>query len=180
VSELIAFVFRDQYRAPEVLNELRRREWAWVGDLEEAVAVTINNDGRARIHLSVDPLTFEAAHWARLWGCLLKKTLFFPLAEVMAEAVDGLAISMSSPERKVEKFGQSKEAQWWQETLNPSVDFRRDVAALMLPGRSAIFMLLRDAEGQMALEQLRNYGDTILHTTVSKEQENKMLAILAS
>ncbi len=180
MSELITFVFRDPFRAPEVLNELRRREWAWVGDLEDAVAVTINSNGRARIHLSVDPSTFEAARWARLWGSLLKKTLFFPLADVLAEAVDGFATSMAWPERKVEKFGQSKEAQWWQDTLEPSVDFRRDVAALILPGRSAIFMLLRDTEGPKALEQLRNYGDTILHTTVSKEQESKMLAMLAS
>lgn len=180
MSELIAFVFRDQYRAPEVLNELRRRELPWVGDVEEAVAVTIKTDGKPRIHLSVDPSTFEAARWARLWGSLLKKTLFFPLAEVMAEAVDGFTTSMTLPERKVEKFGQSKEAQWWQDTLHPSGDFRRDVAALMLPGRSAIFMLLRDAEVPMALEQLRNYGDTILHTTVSKEQDSKMLAILAN
>ena len=72
MSELVAFVFRDQFRAPEVLNELRRREWPWVRDLDEAVAVTLNEDGKARVHLSLDLSTYEGAGWARLWGSLLR------------------------------------------------------------------------------------------------------------
>jgi len=31
----------------------------------------------------------------------------------------------------------------------------------------------------MVLKQLRNYGDTIVHASVSSEQDNKMLAMLA-
>jgi len=178
VSELIAFVFRDQYRAPEVLNELRRRDWVWVRDLEEAVAVTINNDAKVRIHLSVDPSTLEAAGWARLWGSLLGKTLFLPLASRITEVVNG--ISIPSVRSASAHSTLTQEAQWWQETLDLSADFKRDVAAVISPGGSAIFMLLREAHVPMALSHLRDYGDTIIHTTVSIEQDNKMLAMLAN
>ena len=78
VSELIVFGFRDQYRAAEVLNELKRREWEWAGNLDDAVAITIAQDGKARVQLSVDLSNGEAAAWARVWGSLLSVTLFRP------------------------------------------------------------------------------------------------------
>ena len=59
------------------------------------------------------------------------------------------------------------------------MNFQRDVAALMAPHGSAIFLLLRAENAPVVLKQLRNYGDTIVHTSVSSEQDNKMLAMLA-
>jgi len=59
------------------------------------------------------------------------------------------------------------------------VNFQRDVAALMAPHGSAIFLLLRAGNAPVVLKQLRNYGDTIVHTSVSSEQDNKMLTMLA-
>ena len=52
VSELVAFIFRDQLRAPEVLNELRQCDFAWSKDLDEAVAVTLDDEGKVRVQLS--------------------------------------------------------------------------------------------------------------------------------
>jgi hypothetical protein len=98
----------------------------------------------------------------------------------MVEAVDGFALSSKSlPSPSIVSSTLSTEAQWWQDTLLLSGDFRRDVAALMVAGSSGIFMLLHDAQVGIALQQLRDYGDTIVHTTVSKEQDKKMLAMLA-
>ena len=180
MSELIAFVFRDQYRAPEVLNELRRREWPWVKDLDDAVVITLNEAGKARVHLSVDLATFEPARWARLWSSLLNSTLFLPLTEVMVDAADGICISgqrlstTTKPDRE-ETF----ETKWWRESLEHAENFKRDVAALMVPHGSAIFILLRTASAPTVLKQLGNYGDTIVHTTVSSEQDSKILARLA-
>jgi uncharacterized membrane protein len=91
VSELIAFVFRDQYRAPEVLNELRRREWPWGQDLDDAVVITLGDSGKARAQLNIDLSTYAAVGWARLWSSLLNTTLFIPLTEVIVEAANGIA-----------------------------------------------------------------------------------------
>jgi len=180
VSELVVFVFRDQYRAPEVLNELRRRDWPWVRDLDDAVAVTLNEDGHARVHLSIDLSKCEAAGWARMWSSLLGNTLFLPLTEVMVEAADGMRYSPRNANGQgnacAERDGETK---WWRDSLDLPPDFKRDVAALIGPSGSAIFMLLRAATVPVALKQLCNYGNTILHTSLSAEQDDKMLAMLA-
>jgi len=181
VSDLVAFVFRDQFRAPEVLNELRRRDWTWVPDLDEAVAVTVNEHGRARVQLSVDPCTYDGARWARLWGSLLSTTLFLPLTEVMVKAADGIA---SLPRQKLDNGRRPDEvtieAQWWRESLEAANNFKRDVAALMASNASAIFMLLRAQNMAIVLKQLSNYGDTIVHTPVSAEQDEKLNVLLAN
>jgi len=176
VSELIAFVFRDQYRAPEVLNELRRREWPWAQDLDDAVVITLDEKGKARAQLNIDLSTYEAVGWAKLWASLLDKTLFIPLAEVIVDAADGIA------NRSLRALRQSsdepREARWWRESLEHSENFKRDVGALMVRTGSAIFILLRSTDATKALRQLGNYGDTLVHTAISREQDEKMQAIL--
>jgi uncharacterized membrane protein len=181
VSALVAFVFRDQFRAPEVLNELRRRDWLWVRDLDYAVAVTLNECGKARAHLSVDLPMNEGAGWARFWGSFLNTTLFIPSADVMVEAVEGFAfyprVGLAQGQ---ESNGRSRESDWWVKTFEAARNFKRDVAALIAPNGSAIFMLLRTPNTSAALKQLGNYGDTIVHTSLSIEQDEKLLAILAT
>ena len=180
VSDLVAFVFKDQFRAPEVLNELRRRESTCVCDLDEAVAVTINDHGKARVQLSVDPCTREAAGWARLWGSLLSSTLFMPLTEVMVKAVDGVVTSPGHTLDQRQPGEARAEAQWWGESLAAAHNFRRDVGALMSANASAIFMLLRARNAAALLGQLNDYGATIVHTPVSPEQDEKLSALLAN
>jgi uncharacterized membrane protein len=180
VSELVVFVFRDQYRAPEVLNELRRRQWLWVKDLNDAVAVTLDDKGNTTAHLSVC-LTRDArgSDWARIWGSLLSTTLFLPLTNGMAEAANAIALKARGGNGSSRDDARSIEEKWWTERLRLSDNFTRDVAALIRPGSSAIFMLLRTATVPVALEQLRNYGDTIVHTSLSAEEGDRTLAMLA-
>ena len=179
MSELVAFVFRDQFRAPEVLNELRRRDFVWSKDLDEAVAVTLDEDGKARVQLSVDISTYDGAGWARLWASLLSSTLFMPGTAVMVQACESLASSNGNGRNRSRPDETSREGGWWQEALARSVNFKRDVAALIEPNGSAIFMLLRAVEAPVVLKQLRNYGDTIIHASLSSELDKKMLVLLA-
>ena len=181
MSDLVAFVFKDQFRAPEVLNELRRRDWNWVKDLDEAVAVTVNEDGKTRVQLSVDPSTRDGTSWARLWGSLLSSTLFMPLTEAMVKAADGLTFLPRQPWDQRRPPDETKvESQWWSDSLEAANNFKRDVAALMAGNASAIFMLLRERNTAAVLRQLSNYGDTIVHTSLSNEQDEKLLKLLGN
>ena len=179
MSELVVSVFRDQYRAPEVLNDLRRRELAWRSDLDEALAVSLDGQGNTTVYLSIDLSKSEAASWARMWGSLLSSTIFVPLTGAMIDAANGIA-TFAGHERRTEpaRCCAPPEAKWWRERLHLSDNFRRDVAALMAPGGSAIFMLLRSARAAIALEQLRDYGDTIVHTSLNTDQDDMVLAML--
>lgn len=150
-------------------------------DLDEAVAVTVSEDGKTRVQLSVDPSTRDGASWARLWGSLLSSTLFMPLTEVMVKAADGLTLLPKHPDAKRRPPDETNvESQWWCDSLEPANDFKRDVAALMAGNASAIFMLLRTPDTAAILRQLSIYGNTIVHTSLSKEQDRKLLELLGN
>jgi uncharacterized membrane protein len=179
VSEVVVFVFRDRYRAPEVLNELRRRDGLWSQDLEQAVAVTLDEESRATVQMSVDLSKREAVGWAKLWGSLLNSALFVPLVTGMVEAADEVSIRSRvsktvSPINEIE----SPELEWWRESLKDAENFKRDVSASIIANSSAIFMMLRTVNASSALEQLRDYGSTIVHATVTKEQDDRLRLML--
>jgi len=179
VSELVVFIFTDRYRAPEVLNELRRRDGLWSQDLDRAVAVTLDSEARASVHMSVDLSKREAVGWAKIWGSLLNSALFIPLTAGMVEAANEVTqpsrrISPSSPKDGEE----SCEARWWRESLEDSENFQRDLSASITANSSAILMMLRTSKVSKALENLRNYGSTIVHTTINPAQDEKLRAML--
>jgi len=179
VSELVIFIFSDRYRAPEVLNELRRRNEPWSQDLDKAVAVTLDGDRKASVHISVDLSKREAVGWARVWGALLNSAFFLPLTAGMVEAADEIALSSKrigpSPLKAHEEY---HEARWWRESLQDSENFQRDLSALITANSSAILMMLRTPKVSKVLESLRNYGSTIVHTTVSTAQDESLSAML--
>lgn len=179
MSELVVFIFTDQYRAPEVLNELRRRDGLWSKDLDRAVAVTLDSEARASVHMSVDLSKGEAGGWARIWGALLNTAVFVPLTQGMVEAANEVVL----PSRRIRtsslKDGEdSSEARWWRESLQDSEHFRRDLSASITANSSAILMILRTPKVSTVLESLRNYGGTIVHSTINVVQDEKLSAIL--
>jgi hypothetical protein len=94
-----------------------------------------------------------------------------PGGEVIVEAVDGVAVSNNKTVGQSPVNGPTLESSWWEKALARSANFKRDVAALMQPSGSAIFMVLHATDATKALKQLRNYGDTIVHTSLTGEQE---------
>ena len=181
VSELIVLAFTDEFRAPEVLNELRRRDWDWVVDLNDAVAVTLDDKGGAKVQLSVNLAASVGAAWARLWGSLLGATLFLPTAEVIVEAAGRVADAphTNTEPRPVPPHATLPGASWWKWCLRLPEDFMRDVGASIGPGDSAIFMLSRAPDRSAVLRQLHNYGGTLLHTSLDSKQDQEMQDVLA-
>lgn len=179
MSELIVVAFRDQYRAAEVLNELRRRQWDWASDLDDAVTVTLNGNGRTRIQLNVDLSPGETVRWIGLWRSLLSTTLFMPALGHLATSKaqrSGSETGNGGPSQPVRI---PCNAAWWKEDFRISEAFLRDVGAVVKPETSAIFMLLHTEQIFPVLRQLHNYGNMIIHTTLTPEQDEKLGAVLA-
>lgn len=179
MSELIVVAFRDQFRAAEVLNELRRRERDWVSDLDDAVAVTLDENGKARVQLSLDLSPSETASWIGLWSSLLRLALFVPISVTMAIAKAGRPNSAIANARTEPSWWGIPNGAWWTEDLRLPENFLRDIGALVKPETSAIFMLLHTQKVSVALQHIYNYGGMIIHTTLSAEQVEKMTAQLA-
>ena len=117
--------------------------------------------------------------WARLWAALLNSALFVPLTQAMVESADELATSSTRMNPSALKNGEeSCEARWWRDSLADSANFQRDLSASINANSSAIFMMLRTAKFSKVLENLRNYGSTIFHATVSTSQDDKLTAML--
>jgi len=181
MSALIVVAFSDEHRAAEVLVELRRREWDWVADLDYAVVVGWNPRGNLRVQLDVDPTSREGGVWARLWGSLLRSALFLHNTDGMPEAAENLAaypgahLEADSASGK----GAALNANWWRKKLRIPEEFIRDIGAVIQPGDSAVFTFLQTPKIVNVLKQLRNYGGTLLHTSLSQEQEEVLKEALA-
>ena len=181
MSAIIVVAFRDEYRAAEVLVELRRREWDWVADLDHAVVVGWKPRGNLRVQLDVDPTTKDGGGWARVWGSLLHSALFLPNTDGIPDAVGNLA---ADPGARLEADGASGKgaalnANWWRKNLRIPGEFIRDIGAVIQPGDSAVFMFLQTPKIVSVLKQLRNYGGTLLHSSLSQEQEETLKEALA-
>jgi uncharacterized membrane protein len=179
-SAMIVVAFRDAHRAAEVLVELCRREWDWVADLDHAVVVGWNSRGNLRVQLSVDP-TKEGGAWARVWGSLLHLALLVPNTDGMTEAAGNVATELGALVGTEGRSGKRAvlNANWWKKTLRVSDEFMRDIGAMVQPGDSAVFMFLQTPKIVSVLKQLRNYGGTLLHFSLSQEQEETLKDALA-
>jgi len=179
VSELVVFIFSDRYRAPEVLNELRRRNGLWSQDVDRAIAVTLDAESKASVHMSIDLSKREGVGWARVWGALMKSALFVPITDGMVEAVDQVACPSAQVGCSLIVAGdECVEIKWWRDVFETSDNFRRDVSSLINPSSSAILIMLTMPNISSALDQLRNYCSTIIHTTISSALDETLQGML--
>ena len=161
MSELVVLGFSDRYRAEEVLGQLRRLDFSWAPELENAVAVEVDSRGRLRLRHSVD-VDPAFADSAPAWRALL-----------VAVQPPAAPLQSVSRERASESKALSAEASLWQRALmanNPA--FLRDLGAVLRPGDSAIFAVVTDADA--AVRVLRGYSSILLRTTLSEAQASKL------
>ena len=181
MSEFIATGFKDPHRAAEVLTELQKRNFGWVDDLDQAVVVRNKGPNEIRVQFCLNLTKHEECAWARFWGSFLSLALFFPAAETLVDA----AKALTAPNSARNGHDQSPrkalpDVRWWRETLCISDEFVRDVGGMIQPGDSALFMLLHAGEACSVLRDLRNYGGTPLHTTLSPEQDQILGEVLVA
>jgi uncharacterized membrane protein len=169
MAELIVVGFKkDMYRASEVLNELLQLNDDWVVDLHDAVAVYRDYGAKLRVDQSYQMTTGEGAGWGALWGLMIGSILAIPFT---AGAISGTAIGAG--------LG-AVDASSWKDEFGIPDDFVQRVGALVQPGDSAIFAILRVGNPDVVADQFRGYGGTILRTTLSRDQQAKVEKVLTA
>ena len=179
MAELIVVGFKkDMYRASEVLNTLQDMNNSWVVDLNDAVAVYRDYNGKLRVDQSYQMTTGEGAAWGGLFGGLIGALIAapftagasVPVAAVMATGtLSGVALGATAG---------AIDADTWKEDYGISEDFVQRVGTMVQPGDSAIFALLRSIDPDLVAAQFRGYGGTILRTTLTPEQQARVEATL--
>jgi uncharacterized membrane protein len=182
VAELIVVGFKkDMYRASQVLNELLELNDDWVVDLHDAVAVYRDYEGKLRVDQSFQMTTGEGAGWGGLWGLLIGATLAIPFTAGASAAVAAGAIAAGAVSGTAIGAGLgAADASSWKDEFGIPDDFVQRVGALIQPGDSAIYAILRVGNPDVVADQFRGYGGTILRTTLTRDQQAKVEKVLTA
>ncbi len=175
--ELIVVGFPGRYRAAQVLTDLRQRG-VDLFDLDQAITVSWEDRRNFIVQQSVNLSREEGSRWARLWGAFIKATLFQPFTERLSAA----AAKVASRE-PAGSNGDSLEPltrDWWVSDVGIPENFVRDVGALVQPGESAIITLAEKFEPAHAAHVLRDCGGSLIYTSLSTDQINKVRRELAT
>jgi uncharacterized membrane protein len=181
MAELIVVGFKkDMYRASEVLNELLSLNDDWVVNLHDAVAVYRDYKGKLRVDQSYRMTTGEGAAWGGFWGLLIGATLAIPFTAGASAAAAAGAIAAGTLGGTALGAGLgAADAASWKDDFGIPDDFVQRVGAMIQPGDSAVYAILRVGDPEVVAEKFRGYGGTILRTTLSREQQAKVEQILA-
>lgn len=172
MSELVCIAFKDSSTADRVLNELRAMEKDYVLDLEDAVIVVRDMDGKVHLKQCVDVFggaTKQGVALGMLWGGLMGLLFMNPLAGLLGSIAGGAgggAVTTAANE-----YGLLSD-------YGIPDKFIKDLGSTISRGTSAIFLLIRSADQEKLLSRISRYEGTILQTSLSSEQEEQLRTAL--
>jgi uncharacterized membrane protein len=158
MSDLIVVGFKDEFKADEVMSELRRLQSEYLVDLEDAAIVVRNQDGKVKIKQAQE-LVAAGAVSGSYWGVLLSVLFFNPIFALVGAAAGALSGALSD--------------------IGIDDNFMRDLGSTIEPGTSAIFVLVRKSTPDRVLADLSKFEGKVLRTSLSKEDEAKLQAALS-
>lgn len=171
MSTLIAVTYPDEQKAQEVLAELRRLELQYLIDLEDAVYVTKDANGKPRMHQSVD-LTQAGAVNGAFWGFLIGLLVTLPFPFMAPLAWMGIAAATAG-------VGAASGALLGRASdLGIDDKFMENLTTNMTPGTSTLFILARSVTLDKVEPDLAKFGGQLLYTNLDKAAEEKFRAEL--
>jgi uncharacterized membrane protein len=162
MSDLIAVGFKGEDTADQVLNKLTALQKEYLIDLEDACVVVRDQNGNVRLKQAVPLVGAGAASGGisgAMWGGLIGLLFLNPLAGLLAGAAFGTGAGALSG--ALADYG---------------IDdaFIRSLGATIEPASSALFVLVRRVTPDRVLHELRSFEGTVLRTSLSNEQEERL------
>ena len=158
MSDLIAVAYDDEYKAEEARLKLRRMQREYLIDLEDAVVVVKNAEGKVKLHQAYN-LTAAGAVGGGFWGALIGLIFLNPLLGMVAgAAAGGIGGALSD--------------------VGINDDFMKELAVHLKPGTSVLFILVRKVTADKVLAEFAGSGGKIIHTSLTHEDEQKLQATL--
>ena len=162
MSTLVVVGYDDPYKAEEIRLKLRKLQSEYLLDLEDAVVVVKDQQGKIKLHQAVN-LTAMGAVSGGFWGSLIGLIFLNPLVGMAMGAAAGAASGALTD-------------------VGINNHFMKELAATLIPGSSALFVLVRKAtpDRDRVLQELNGIGGKILKTSLSHEDEAKLQAALSA
>jgi uncharacterized membrane protein len=158
MSSLVAIAYPDMATAEQVRSELVQASKAHIVQLEDAVVVEHQPDGKIKLHQALNTTGAGAAGGA-LWGGLIGLIFLAPLFGMAIGAASGALAG---------KFTDT----------GVNDQFMKELGAKMQPGGAALIVLGRTTTPEKVLERIGKYGGEVIQTSLSDEQENHLRAAL--
>lgn len=167
MAELVVVGFEDPKEADRALAELTRLRKEYLIDLEDAVVVIRDHDGRLHMKQSVDLLragTATGGLWGAAWGSLVGLLFLNPLIGLVSGAALGAGAGALSA--TLTDYG-----------IND--DFIRNLGKTLKPDTSALFILVRKVQPEKVLGELSGFRGQVLRSSLSPEQEKQLQGALS-
>jgi len=158
MSDLVVIAFDSMDEAGRVRETMRSVEHQGRISLDDSAVVVRDEEGDFHVKDQVDRGVKIGAVGGGALGLLLAGVLF-PVAGILIGVVGGAMVG------KLADTGVDKK-------------FIKDVEEKMEPGTSAIFLLIRDADPNVALIALKPYKGTVLQSTLPPEAEEEVERLL--
>jgi uncharacterized membrane protein len=154
VADLIVIGYDDEDTAEKAAAEARRLAQDLIIEPEAIAVISRDQDGRYHVRTTHHPV-IEGATWGMFWGALFGIIFFIP--------VFGLAIgtALGALIGAITKVGIDRR-------------FQQQVRDMVQPGTSALFLIVDKVTPDKAVEALRQYGGTVLKTSLPKDAEREI------
>jgi uncharacterized membrane protein len=162
MSDLICVAFKDKDTADRALDELREMQREYLIDLEDACVAVREMDGKVRLKQAVNLVslgTTSSGLSGMLWGSLVGLLFLNPLAGMALGGVIGAGTGALAG--RMTDYGIPD-------------DYIRKIGGTIEPGTSALFVLVRKVNPDKVLPELSKYQGTVLRTSLTNEQENRL------
>jgi len=159
MSTLIVVAYDDVYKAQEMRVKLVKLQKDYLVDLEDAVTVIRDENGKVKLHQILDlPAmgAFQGGFLGTLIGCLFFAPIFGMAIGAASGALTGALTDVGINDQ-----------------------FMKDLGNTLKPGTSALCVLIREATMDKVLAEIEGTGGTVLKTNLTKEDETKLQAALS-
>ncbi|HKF20631.1 MAG TPA: DUF1269 domain-containing protein [Candidatus Angelobacter sp.] len=156
MSTLVAVVFEDESTAFEMRAALAKMQKQYLLEMEDAVVVTRDQDGKVKLHQAVS-LTGVGAAGGAFWGMLIGLLFLNPLLGAVVGAGAGALAG---------KF----------RDIGIDDKMMKNVGDSLHPGTSALFVLLKKVTADKVLEGLKPFvgKGKVFQTSLNKDDEQAL------
>ena len=156
MATLVAIAYPDQTTAEEARQTVQGLEDDLVIQADQVAAISRDEQGKYHVTTTHGgSSTGGGAAWGGFWGLLFGLLFFIPIVGMAIGAGIG-ALFGHMGEHAIDK------------------EFQEQVRDQVQPGTSALFMIIEKATPDKAIAALKGYGGTVIKTSLSDEDTQKL------
>jgi uncharacterized membrane protein len=144
------------FKAEEVRLTLLKLQQEYLIDMADAVVAVKDENGKIKLHQATN-MTAAGAASGGFWGTLVGLLFlgpFFGIGTLAGAAAGGISGALTD--------------------VGIDDNFMKKLGDGFQPGTSALFVLVRKSTPDKVLAEIKKYGGTVLHTSLSHEDEEKL------